>query len=144
MKRLVVRLLIGIAAFALLLQAIPYGRDHTKPPVRMEPDWDSAMTRSLAVRSCFDCHSNETLWPWYSNISPVSWLVERDVTEGRSRLNFSEWDRQQLSAEYAAAVVQAGEMPPWFYTMIHADARLSAVEKNALIQGLRASLPQVH
>ena len=88
----------GIAALlmtALVVQVIPYGRDHTNPPVAAEPLWDSPQTRDLAVRACFDCHSNETEWPWYSNVAPISWLVQRDVEEGREELNFSEWDREQ-------------------------------------------------
>ena len=84
---------IGAAAFPFLLLAIqfvPYGRAHTNPPVTAEPAWDSAETRELARRACFDCHSNETAWPSYTSISPASWLAQRHVNEGRRELNFSE------------------------------------------------------
>ena len=81
-----------VVVMGLLIQVIPYGHDHTNPPVVNEPNWDSPQTREITKRACFDCHSNETVWPWYSNIAPVSWLVYRDVSDGREHLNFSEWD----------------------------------------------------
>lgn len=124
----------------VLMQFVPYGRNHTNPPVRQEPAWDSPQTAALARRACFDCHSNQTQWPWYSNLAPVSWLVQRDVDEGRRKLNFSEWDRPQKNAEEAAEQVQKGEMPPWFYLPLHAPARLSQAEKQALMDGLQTTL----
>ena len=98
---------------AVLIQLIPFGRTHTNPPVTKEPAWDSADTRALIRRACFDCHSNETVWPWYSNIAPFSWLVQRDVNGGGSHLNFTEWDRSQKHAKDVAAQVKQGDMPPW-------------------------------
>ena len=83
----VVALIVGFG----LIQLVPYGRDHTNPPVTSEPAWDSPQTKALAQKACFDCHSNETVWPWYSSIAPGSWLIYRDVVEGRGNLNFSEW-----------------------------------------------------
>ena len=104
---------LGIALAAVVgIQLVPSGRAHTNPPVRREPAWDSAATRALAVRVCFDCHSNETRWPWYTSIAPVSWLTQRDVDEGRAELNFSEWDRRQKEAREAAETVRARLMPP--------------------------------
>jgi hypothetical protein len=138
------RILGSAAAGALvvlaLIQAVPYGRAHENPPVTAEPAWDSARTRELAQRACFDCHSNETRWPWYSNVAPVSWSVTMHVDEGRDRLNFSEWDRPRREAGEAAETVQEGSMPPLYYRMAHPDARLSAGEKAELSAGLRASL----
>ncbi len=130
----------AILALALLIQFAPYGRNHTNPPVVQEPNWDSTTTRDLAKRACFDCHSNETVWPWYSNIAPVSWLVQRDIMEGRSKLNFSEWTegRNQLrEMEEIYEVVQEGEMPLPIYLPLHPDANLSSEEKSALINGLK-------
>lgn len=63
----------------LAIQLVPYGRDHTNPPVVAEPAWDSPATRALFVRACADCHSNQTVWPWYSHVAPVAWLVAHDV-----------------------------------------------------------------
>ncbi|HEX7229427.1 MAG TPA: heme-binding domain-containing protein [Candidatus Binatia bacterium] len=95
MKAWIGRLLIGIIVVLLAIQLIPYGHDHTNPPVHAEPAWDNPRTRELAARACFDCHSDQTVWPWYSNIAPISWLIQRDVEKGRSELNFSEWNRPQ-------------------------------------------------
>jgi len=131
--------LLGAAALVALIQLVPYGRDHSNPPVSAEPAWDSPATRELAKRACFDCHSNETAWPWYSHVAPVSWLVQRDVDEGRSKLNFSEWNRPQDEADEAAEQVREGEMPMWIYLPTHPDARLSDADKQALIQGLEAT-----
>jgi hypothetical protein len=134
------RAAIAIIVIFIILQFIPFGRNHTNPAVSAEPAWDSPATRALAKRACFDCHSNETEWPWYSHIAPVSWLVQNDVHEARGKLNFSEWDRPQRHAEEAAEEVQKGKMPLWFYVPLHPEARLSAMEKSGLIRGLEASL----
>ena len=131
----------GLIVLFLLIQLIPFGRDHTNPAVTGEPTWDSPQTRALAQRACFDCHSNETIWPWYSNIAPVSWLVYYDVAQGRQELNFSEWNAgSSRGARDLGEVLQGGEMPPLQYTLIHPAARLSAAEKQALSTGLQNSL----
>ncbi len=131
--------LVLVAGFAAI-QFVPYGRNHTNPPVRAEPQWDSPATRQLAVVACFDCHSNQVAFPWYSNVAPVSWLVQKDVDEGRKKLNFSEWDRPQDEGEDAGESVAKGEMPPLIYTLTHLEARLSPDEKSALVRGLNATL----
>ena len=84
--------IVGLIVIGLVIQLIPYGHNHTNPPVVQEPSWNRPETRAIVKRACFDCHSNETVWPWYSNVAPVSWLIYRDVAEGRQHLNFSEWD----------------------------------------------------
>jgi hypothetical protein len=127
--------LLALLGFALI-QLIPYGRDHTNPPVLQEPNWD-AQTRAIAQRACFDCHSNETVWTWYSNIAPVSWLVQRDVDQGRDELNFSEWETGEDEAEDIAEVILEGEMPLPIYLIMHPEARLSEAEKAQLIRGLQ-------
>jgi hypothetical protein len=132
----------AIAAGATLfgLQLLPYGRAHTNPPVVMEPSWDQPATRELAARACFDCHSNETRWPWYSNVAPASWFVQRHVDAGREVLNFSEWQRPQKEASESGETVLEGEMPLGSYALLHASARLSPSESRALAHGLTASL----
>ncbi len=126
----------GIGLFALA-QAVPYGRAHSDPNVTKEPAWDSPQTRALAARACFDCHSNLTTWPWYSNVAPVSWLVTRDVDDGRSTLNFSEWDKpQEVDIGEIAESIDGGGMPPSYYTWLHSKAGLSKAEKQQLIAGL--------
>lgn len=127
----------------VMIQFVPYGRDHANPPVVEEPTWDSAQTRNLAVAACFDCHSNETRWPWYSNVAPISWLLQRDVDEGREELNFSEWHTEQESDE-AAETIRDGSMPPWQYTLTHPEARLSDADLEALEAGLAATFGDDH
>ena len=127
-----------ILAGFLVIQAVPYGRAHDNPSVVAEPAWDSALTRELTVRACFDCHSNETVWPWYSNVAPVSWLVQRDVDEGRSELNYSEWNRSQ-EGEESAETVREGSMPPGVYLLTHPEARLDDAQLAALANGLAAT-----
>ncbi len=131
---------LAVVVLFVLIQLVPYGRNHTNPPVLAEPEWDSPQTRELAVRACFDCHSNETKWPFYSHIAPMSWLVQKDVDEGRSRLNFSEWTRPQQDADDAAEVVREGTMPLKQYLILHPEARLSAAEREALANGLEATI----
>jgi mono/diheme cytochrome c family protein len=131
----------GLAALLagfLVIQLVPYGRNHDNPPVVAEPTWDSAQTRELAVRACFDCHSNETVWPWYSNVAPISWLVQRDVDEGREDLNYSEWNRPQEAGE-SAETVREGSMPPRSYLLTHPEARLTDAELATLAAGLAAT-----
>jgi len=109
-----------------------------------EPAWDSPRTKELAKRSCFDCHSNETTYPWYSNVAPVSWLVMNDIEEGRGNLNFSEWEvgskRAQRAADEVSEVISSGKMPLPIYLLQHPEARLSDTEKQELIKGFEASL----
>jgi Haem-binding domain len=121
------------------IQFVPYGRDHVNPPVGAEPTWDSPGTRTFAKQACFDCHSNETEWPAYSRVAPVSWLIQRDVSEGRAVLNFSEWQRPQEATE-AAGEVLGSEMPLRIYRLMHAHARLSAADRERLARGLERTL----
>lgn len=130
--------LAGLLGGMLLIQLVPYGRDHDSPPVVAEPAWDSPQTRELSVRACFDCHSNETVWPWYSNVAPVSWLVQWDVDEGREELNYSEWNRSQ-EGEESAETVREGSMPPRSYLLTHPEARLTDPELAVLADGLAAT-----
>ncbi len=129
-------IVLGVIVIFGLIQLIPYGKSHTNPPVVKEPNWDSPQTRALAVRACFDCHSNETVWRWYSNIAPASWLIQRDVDEGRRRLNFSDWGAQRRERRELGESVLEGSMPPWYYLPIHPEAILTAQEKNQLATGL--------
>jgi mono/diheme cytochrome c family protein len=122
-----------------LIQAVPYGRDHTNPPVVAEPAWDSARTRELAAVACFDCHSNETRWPWYSNVAPLSWSIQSEVDGGRDELNYSEFDPAEDHFAESAKSVRDGEMPPGKYLLLHPDARLSSAEEQELIGGLVAT-----
>lgn len=129
---------IALGALGLLLvaQIVPYGRSHANPPVTRAAQFPTAESKQLFARACGDCHSNETTWPWYSNVAPVSWLVQRDVDEGRQNFNVSEWNRPQPDVGEVTGIIREGEMPPLQYKIIHSGARLSGREKQALIDGL--------
>ena len=136
-RRAIFLSILGIGVLVLVgLQLVPYGRNHANPPVQTAPQWDSPRTRELFTRACADCHSNETVWPWYSNIAPVSWLVQRDVDEGREKFNISIGSGK---ADESAEKVADGEMPLAIYTILHPEANLTAAEKQELIQGLVAT-----
>jgi hypothetical protein len=132
--------LAGLVGLFLLLQLVPYGRTHANPPVTKEPAWDSPRTRELAVRACFDCHSNETRWPWYADIAPFSWVVQRDVEAARSEVNFSAWDYEFAHASYSGESILTGSMPPAKYRMAHAEANLTHAEALELARGLDATM----
>lgn len=129
---------IGLVVVFLGIQFIPVSR--TNPAVTREIRWDSPETRQLAKRACYDCHSNETVWPWYASVAPVSWLVARDVNGARRHLNFSEWDRPNEDAEEIVEQVEDGEMPLKIYLPLHPEARLSDEQRAPLVAGLRATL----
>ncbi|NWF79322.1 MAG: heme-binding domain-containing protein [Chloroflexi bacterium] len=123
----------------LAIQFVPYGRDHTNLPVVAEPPWNSPETRALFMRACADCHSNQTAWPWYSNVAPVSWLIARDVVEGRKTFNVALWGQQRNEGDEAAEAVRKGEMPLWFYLPLHPEANLTLAETQQLTAGLTAT-----
>jgi hypothetical protein len=134
------RVAAALVALFAAIQLVPYGRAHTNPPTRVEPRWSDPEIRALAVRACYDCHSNETRWPWYSHVAPISWLVQHDVDDGRKALNFSEWNRPQKDAHEAEEVVRKGEMPLALYPPLHPKAKLSADERERLAKGLETTV----
>lgn len=138
LKRIVLGLIAAVVVIGVLIQLVPV--DRTNPAMGQEPNWAAAPagTRDLVKAACFDCHSNETKWPWYSKIAPVSWLIAHDVDEGRAELNFSEWYEADEVDEIAEAVDE-GEMPPWYYVLMHSEADLSDSDKQLLIDGIRAA-----
>lgn len=127
---------LGALILFLLIQLVPYGRDHSNPPVTSPAHWGPGPAEDLAAQSCNDCHSNLSDWRWYSNVAPISWLVQNDVDGGRRTLNFSEWDRIQPDLSEVVDTVSSGDMPPLQYTLAHPSTKLSADEKQQLIDGL--------
>ena len=129
-----------VVVFVLLQFTSP---PRTNPPVA--PGHDLMATNppppeiaALLHAACYDCHSDETRWPWYSHIAPVSWLVADDVTRGRERLNFSDWpralpERAAKRLERISEEVDDKEMPPAKYTLLHPEARLTAGQREQLI-----------
>jgi mono/diheme cytochrome c family protein len=130
----------AVVGTLLAIQLVPYGRNHFNPTTTAEPDWDSPATRALVKQACFDCHSNETQWPTYASVAPASWLIQRDVDEGRAVLNFSEWRRPQKAAGDAAEEVREREMPPLPYALMHDHARLNEAERARLATGLARTM----
>ena len=130
---------IGILGFALI-QLVPFGHEHTNPPTISEPQWSSPEARALVKENCFQCHSNETNWTWYSNIAPASWLIQFDVNEGRSKFNFSDWNNNPMELDELTEAVQEGEMPPVQYWIFHPGARLNDQQKQELINALESSI----
>ena len=136
--------LVAVVIAIIFLQLWQYGRQFTtNPPVQQEPDWNNAYTRHLVARACFDCHSNETEWPWYTRVSPISLMIQKDVVEGREVLNFSEWpDNCCTEAEInrMADTVGKRQMPLPYYLILHPEARLTATEQGHLVNGLIATM----
>ena len=129
------RIIVVVIIVVLIgIQFVPV--DKTNPPVSGEIKAPENVMQILRT-SCYDCHSNESVWPWYSNVAPVSWLVVNDVNEGREHLNFSQW--QSYSGEDKAEDieeiwedVEEGEMPSWYYLPLHPEARLSDKDKETI------------
>jgi hypothetical protein len=139
-------ILVGVILLLfVIVQLIPWGSlipafAETNPPVQTQIQWNSPQTEQLVKAACYDCHSNETVWPWYAKLTPVSWLVAHDTNEGRSRLNFSTQSADQINPNELIQQIQRGEMPKGIYTIMHPSAVLSSEQKAALIAGLQASL----
>ncbi len=127
---------IVLVGLFLAIQLVPYGWQHSNPPVIADPPWPNARAAAIARTSCYDCHSNETDWPAYSYVAPMSWLLRNDVEEGRDKLNFSEWGRDDNELDDAIEVIRDGEMPPKQYTLLHRDAKLTDEEATILAHAL--------
>jgi len=123
-----------IAVFAIFvgIQFAPV--DRSNPPVTNEMVAPQAV-KDLLKRACYDCHSNEVRWPWYSHVAPVSLLLAHHVEEGREHINFSEWDKiknPHHAIEECWEEVEEGKMPLKGYVMLHSEARLSAEDMATL------------
>lgn len=140
LKRLILILIGGAIVLFLLIQLIPFGHNRTNPPVVSEPNWSSPQARALVKEHCFQCHSNETNWTWYSNIAPGSWLITYDVTKGRHEFNFSDWTNHPGKLEKMVQTIQEGEMPPIQYWIFHPSSRMNEQQKQELIDALRSSI----
>ena len=138
LSRPIVRIVLVLLAAFVLIQLVPNRVENHA--VAAEPQWDSPRTRELAVAACYDCHSNQTKSIWYEKVAPVSWWIKNHVDEGRAALNFSECGTRREEDE-PDEPVREGSMPPRYYTWLglHSDAKLSAAERQDLIDGLRAT-----
>ena len=128
------RLGMGLAFVVVAIQFVPVTRSN--PPERGQAPAPPEV-QAILVRSCYDCHSSETRWPWYSRIAPASFLIAHDVREGRKELNLSAWEqydarRKARKLREIAEQVETGEMPQWYYVLLHPDARLSARDRERI------------
>ena len=126
--------IVATVAGAIAIQFIPVKLNYNDQPVVQEPNWDSETTRQLSKRACFDCHAYETEWPWYSEIAPVSWVLQHSVSNGLDAMNYSDWEGVDL--DYLIELVTKEQMPPGYYLILHPEARLSSVEESQLIYGM--------
>jgi len=115
--------------------------DRSNPPIQSDIG-TSPEIKGLLRRACYDCHSNETKWPWYSYVAPASWFVAGHVDDARGHLNYSEWpafdlEEQEHLFEEMWEMLSEGEMPLKSYTLIHRDARLTDEERAALLEWVR-------
>lgn len=125
---------LGAAQLVPLARSNPAQRNFPEAPVEVQ---------ALMRRSCNDCHSNETVWPWYARVAPASFLVTRDVKDGRKKLNLSIWDsydevRKSRKKKEIAKEVGRGDMPPWYYVPLHPKAKLSAAERELIVNWARS------
>ena len=135
------KILIGVVIVLVGIQFIRI--DKTNPPVDASKDFMTITdppeeVEKLIRTSCYDCHSNESTYPWYSNIAPVSWWVKDHINEAREELNFSEWGtyewkRTDHKLEECAEEVDEGEMPLKSYLIAHSEARLSHEDRAKLL-----------
>ena len=151
MKRLIKRILLGLLIAFALIQFYRPSREN--PPV----DQAKTIEQSIAIpqnvetvlsRSCNDCHSSKTIWPWYSNIAPVSWMLVDHVKDGRRELNFSEWRdfstrKKRRKLEEVCEQVNKGNMPLDSYLWLHRDAKLSPVDRNLLCDWANAEKAKI-
>lgn len=131
MKR---KIALGIIGLLVAIQLVPVKRDN---PPETAPLQAEAEVTAIFQRSCFDCHSNQTVWPWYSKVAPLSWMVAHHVQEGRDHLNFSDWEalsdqkKRKLAGEIMDEVGE-GEMPLKGYPQMHPEARLTGADLNVI------------
>src|SRR4051812_31356500 len=137
------------AVFAFLLGVLsafihPFGTvkaETSSRPLLAGAEID-AQTAALFERSCQNCHSARTAWPWYSYLPPVSWLIERDVSQARQHMNLSDWDRYTTEQRESylgviAAAVRNQQMPPRRFTLVHPEAQLSATDQEQIYKWAR-------
>ena len=129
-----------VAVILVGMQLVPDER--TKPPVRIDVDAPDEV-ETILRKACYDCHSNETRWPWYSRVAPISWWIADHVEHGRGDLNFSEWPAldfyaQELALEDIEQQITKGEMPLRSYTVLHPEARLTEDEREAILRWARS------
>ena len=140
------KIFVGLAVLFVVIQF--FRIDKTNPPVDASVDMiKSAQVpseiESILKTSCYDCHTDETIYPWYTNIAPVSWWIKKHINEGRDELNFSKWGNYSLrrkdhKLDEIIELVEENEMPLQSYLLVHGDASLSAEKKAQLVDWAKA------
>jgi len=130
--------IVGLIAVFVLIQFVPYGRNHTNAPATNPFQWSSPTAEAVARKSCYDCHSNETKWWWAVKIAPFSWLAQHDIAGAQARFNFSDWSGAMTTEQLRRAINDS--MPPLQFTLLHPNAKLGDAEKQTLVRGFQASL----
>ncbi len=131
----VIKVVLVLVFFALVgIQFVEVNR--TNPPVAGDINV-TIQVKEVLKKSCYDCHSNETKWPWYSCVAPISWLVANDVELGRKHLNFSEWEKyssrkKEESKKEIWEEVRDDKMPMGIYTLMHPVSKLDITQKNII------------
>ncbi len=140
-KKFSIYIMVAVVTLLVLIQFFP----GQKPEVSIANPNDihkevliSPEVSKILRNACYDCHSNETVYPWYADVAPMSWLVIHDINEGREELNFSEWipyslKKKNHKLEEIVEMVEEGEMPLKIYTPLHPEAKLSEEQKELLI-----------
>jgi hypothetical protein len=145
-RKIILGVIVVLVGGFLVLQILPVHvfqslRIPGNPPVTAEIAWDSQATHDLARMACFDCHSNETVYPWYAQIAPVSWLVRRDINFGRMAMNFSEDEPDEYDLDDLEGHLY-NDMPPRQYTLIHPEANLTDEQRDQLLAGFVATFTE--
>jgi heme-binding protein len=131
----------GTIVLLILIQFIQPSR--TNPPVKPSRSLEAhvevpAQVQTVLQRTCYNCHSSATVWPWYSHVAPISWYVVHDVNVGRSHINFQDWEAQvnaQEGKEHLGLIcklLKNGQMPPADYRLLHKDGNLTPEEAGAV------------
>jgi hypothetical protein len=148
-RNILIALLALVLVGVVALQVFPIGTIEASmsfpgnPAVTSAIAWDSPETEAVMRRACYDCHSHETAWYWYTRVAPFSWFVNRDVAEGRLSLNFSEMDLSRMDAQSLLDLVASrldSDMPPGRYLLLHPEAALDEAGRSALLAGIAATL----
>lgn len=137
-----VAVVLAIAGLAVLTDSARIR--HVNPPVRGDIAAPAAIDARLR-RACYDCHSNESVWPWYSHIAPLSWLITREMESGRRQINFSEWKSYYPATRlrklrWLDRALSEEAMPPGYYVLLHPGAALTAADLAALQQWARSEI----
>jgi len=138
LKKIALWTILGLIALFVLIQFVPYGRDHANAAETNPFQWSSPTAEAVAKKSCYDCHSNQTKWWWAVKLAPFSWLAQHDIDGAQEVFNFSEWDGSLTTAGLQRAIND--NMPPLQFTLLHPNAKLSDAEKQTLVRGFQASL----